>query len=100
MAMNDYDEKRNFIRMKVDTPANITVVNGEESYKGICVDLSGGGLLVKLKNSIDLGTPLKVTIVSDHGHNPMLVARTTVTRCIASKEGDYELGLEIEELLT
>lgn len=101
MPNKNYDEKRNFIRMRVDTPASVALARGDEQYSGTCVDLSGGGLLVKLKEKISIGTQLTVKIESDHGHSPMLSARTTVTRAEDSKDenGDYEIGLEIDELL-
>ena len=103
LASKDYSEKRNFIRMKVDTPVNIKVVSGEEEYEGICRDLSGGGLLVELSAPLPVGTLADVSITSSHGHNPMLQAKVRVNRVESQPEASTHpclLGMEILELIT
>jgi len=98
----DYQEKRNFIRMKVDTPVNVTLASKGQRYDGICRDLSGGGMLVELATALPVGTELEVSIESGHGHNPMLHAKAEVTRVVAQpgeEEAPCLLGLEIIAIL-
>ncbi len=101
-ASRDYQEKRSFIRMKIDTPAQIEVQDGTTLHEGVCRDLSGGGMLVELDTALPVGTNLKVCIASAHGHAPMLEAMTEVTRVVSQPDDSSSsclLGLEITEVL-
>lgn len=103
MANRDYQEKRNFIRMRVETPVEINTLADEEFYEGTCVDLSGGGLLVEMQTLLPVGTKLEVNIASSHGHSPMLKAKATVARIVSQPEAvehPCKLGLEIDEVIT
>lgn len=101
MSLSDkaYSEKRDFIRMKVSAPLNATLSADHGVIEGSCRDLSGGGMLVRTKENIALGTELEVEVCSAHGHSPTLKAKARVVRAIAGDEGGYELGLEIIEIL-
>lgn len=101
-ASRDYQEKRNFIRMKVDTPVQIDIKNGDHHITGTCCDLSGGGLMVELDSVIPVGTETEVVISSSHGHSPMLHAIAVVTRVVSQPESESQpcrIGLEIKEVL-
>ena len=101
-ANRNYQEKRNYIRMKVDTPVRIIVNSNNDVIEGICKDLSGGGMLLELDSTLPVGTTANVSIASGHGHAPMLKANAQVTRVIAqpdSKESLCLLGMEILEVL-
>ena len=93
-----YNEKRNFIRMKVDTPAEILLADGKR-VKGICRDLSGSGLLLETKSELELGQEVRVQLSSHHVNSPMLRARAIVTRSQLSRTKSFILGLEIQEML-
>lgn len=95
----EYSEKRNFIRMKIDTPAEITVLDQQESCQGVCHDLSGGGMLLTINKEVELDTELLVTVSTTHGHQPMLSARCVVSRVEPGPKQSYLLGLEINEVL-
>jgi len=93
LASRDFLEKRNFIRMKVETPISLRYQHSKH-LKGTCHNLSGGGLLVSIPEPIAVGEEVEVTVSSNHGHNPMLKAVTKVTR--SYKEAEYcHLGLSI-----
>ncbi len=96
MSARSYQEKRNFIRMKVDSP--MTIALGEQHIEGVCINLSGGGMLVSLEQSLPSGCECEVTICSSFGHSPMLRARTRVNRQIEAGE-QVLVGMEIAELL-
>ena len=98
----NYQEKRNYIRMKVDAPAHITVYADGSTLEGFCRDLSGGGMLLEINAILPVGTVVEVTIASSHGHNPMLKARAEVARVIAQPETEEQpclLGMHIVEVL-
>ena len=97
----DFNEKRDFIRMKIDTPVEMIISRGGESSQGLCLDLSGGGMRIKVEKNKEMciGTELKVTLSSDAGHNPMLKATAVVTRVEKSNDSYCILGLEIQQML-
>ena len=77
-----FKEKRNFIRMKVDTPIVIKNSDGLEIAGGRCLDLSGGGMLISTPSAVPIGCELEVSLSSPYGHNPMLRAHTRVNRVV------------------
>ena len=67
MSITDrmYDEKRNFIRMRVDTVISFTRLEGKERYEGRCRNLSGAGMLLETDKKLTIGDRLKVTVPSE-----------------------------------
>ena len=100
LANREYNEKRNFIRMKIDTPAEVSIVNDDTRLTGTCRDLSGGGMMIEVDRALPVGTELEVTITSPHGHHPMLRAVTVVTRVQADHSGTCTLGMRIQQMLS
>ncbi len=79
----DYTEKRDFLRMHIDSPVEILLAGEDSPRVGICRDLSGGGMLVDMEMeeaSLSMGSPVQVTLASSHGHAPVLQAMATVVR--------------------
>lgn len=95
----NYNEKRNFIRMRIDTPADVIIERNGERLKGICRDLSGGGMLIETKELLEVGLDLRIQLASHHANSPMLRARVHVARVKVNRSGTYTLGLEILEML-
>lgn len=94
-----YSEKRDYLRMKIESPIEVTHVDSQVSHHGTCIDLSGGGMLLNLDQEVDLGEELLVTVTTKFGHQPMLTARCQVARCEQGAKERYLLGLEIIEML-
>lgn len=94
-----YQEKRDFIRMKIDTPAEVTLLEDMTSCKGICHDLSGGGMLLTIDKALEPGSEIMVTVSTTHGHQPMLSAKCLVARAETGPKGSHLLGLEIVEVM-
>ncbi|NIB43163.1 PilZ domain-containing protein [Pseudomaricurvus alkylphenolicus] len=97
-ADRDYSEKRNFLRMQIDTPVSIYIQSDGEDLTGMCRDLSGGGLQVELNKALPLGSEVEVTISSGHGHSPMLQAKAKVMRVDAGPGEKSTMGMEIVEV--
>jgi hypothetical protein len=98
LANRNYQEKRSFIRMKVETPIAVRL-NQLVQLSGTCHNLSGGGMLISLAEPLPLHQELEVTVSSNHGHNPMLRALTRVCRLPEAKDERFMTGLEIVNLL-
>ena len=101
LASRDYHEKRRFIRMKVETPVQLTVPD-QPPLLGTCHNLSGGGMLVSAPKDFALGTELQVLLKSNHGHTPMLKAVAHVNRILPANHAATKntlFGLEIVALL-
>ncbi len=99
MTKRDYSEKRNFIRMKIDTPAEVNIEQKGVTTYGICNDLSGSGMLITVDEDLPVDTELLVTLTPDSNFGPSLQARCTVTRSQQSAQSKHLLGLEIQEIL-
>lgn len=89
-----YDEKRDFIRMRINTGA---VVVGEDGMPetGLCHNLSGGGALLEMEQHYPTQTAVAVSIQSEHSHSPVFEAQGHVVRCeMNRKTGNYMIGVE------
>ena len=91
-----FDEKRSFIRMKVNTQVVIHM-NGRD-YQGVCKDLSGAGMLIETDEPFNLGDQMDVSI-EQRGENLMpFNARVEVTRVQSGSPGNQVVGLVIREI--
>ena len=63
MSYSNYSEKRDFIRMQMNTNAILTDQNGT-NYPCNCVDLSAAGVLVELDDEIDENAILHIEVPS------------------------------------
>lgn len=98
LANRSFEEKRNFIRMRVDSPVDVKL-GQQRQWEGKCHNLSGGGMLISVPEPLPLGVELEVTLSSPHGHNPMLKALAKVCRVNPQAPLDCRVGLEILTLL-
>ena len=62
MSLRDIEEKRDFIRMQLDCPAQCTDLRSGEQFIAQAKDLSGKGLCLELSRSLPPGTLLEVRI--------------------------------------
>lgn len=99
MLERNYAEKRGFIRMKVDTPAQIHVEQNGEITHGICHDLSGGGMLLTLDQELPVASELLVTLTTGSGSSVAMQARCTIARAQPAADDKCLLGVEIQEIL-
>lgn len=93
--MHHYSEKRDFIRMRVETP--ITLQSNGQTYHGICTDLSSTGMQVELNQpaTFSHGQAVHASIVSTHPQLPGLEAEATILRVETLDDGRLALGLKI-----
>lgn len=95
MTMRNYNEKRDFIRMKVDTQVELRVCDSERVLQGICRDLSGTGMAVEINEDVAVGTNLLACLASSNSKFPPFEANVQVVRSTALPDGHYLLGMQI-----
>ncbi len=99
MIDRDYSEKRNFIRMTINTPAEVHVEQEGVITTGICNDLSGSGMLLTVDKELPADSELLVTLQPSTSKGPSLQARCTIARYHQTADKKCLLGLEIQEII-
>lgn len=94
----NYDEKRGFFRMKMNTAMELTFDSGA-SINGKCLDLSGTGASVLLDEALDMGAELEISIDPPQNSQMPFIAKVEVARVIDRGSEGYEIGLLIKEVL-
>jgi len=99
MGLNDrnYEEKRNFIRMSMKASAKLTIKDGDV-IDVTCIDLSATGMSIKTNQPIKINSKVHVSIESPNDQFRSMDADAKVIRCESLENGDYELGVEIENI--
>ncbi len=94
----DWAEKRDFIRMKVNTEVTITVEASNQKIMGVCRDLSGNGMLLEANQPIAEGQTCRTSLNTPSAALPSLNAELKVIRCTQLGEDRYQLGTEIIQI--
>lgn len=93
----NYDEKRDFIRMRMDSHALIHTDKGR--LDALCIDLSSSGMQLKTEAQVAIGEQVEVEIVSQHSQLSSLRARGEVVRMDSAADGSGNvLGIVIHEM--
>lgn len=88
-----YDEKRNFIRMKINTLVKVSS-EGKE-FVARCKDLSGSGMLILAEESVALGSTVEVCIEPETEKHQPFRASGEVVRVDPVNPAGYILGLSL-----
>ncbi|HEB95231.1 MAG TPA: PilZ domain-containing protein [Sedimenticola thiotaurini] len=99
--MQEYSEKRRFPRMRVECEARYRAEADGPPQPAVARDLSGGGLLLKIRahDIPDLGSRLLVEVRPGHEITPPLYVRARVVRCDSLDDGGYGIACAIEQTL-
>ncbi len=94
-------ERRRNRRMALGCGARLFVHGRGDPLEAVCTELAVGGLTVRAAYVPRAGEVLKVLVASPPGGiaRPPLQVRATVRRCQRLSSGQYEIGLEIVEVL-
>lgn len=98
LRSRNWDEKRDFIRMQVDTEVTIVVEESNQQLKGHCRNLSGTGMLLEVDSKIPEGQTCKTSLNSSSTSFPGLDATIKVVRCTQLEDDLYQLGTEIVQI--
>ncbi|MAB25355.1 MULTISPECIES: PilZ domain-containing protein [Pseudomonas] len=100
MSFHDqqYSEKRDFMRMKMETTATLTVIAENLTHSVHCHDLSNQGAQIQCPQSIAEDTAVELNIPSPTPGMKGLQARGQVVRCAATEGGSYAIGIQFDTL--
>lgn len=98
--MLNYDDKRNFYRMMLNSEVNITIIDDEANSDIVatCRDLSATGLAIEMSHPIDIGTHVRVHVGSANGGVQALDAKGKVIRVTEEAADCYLIGVAIDEI--
>lgn len=94
----NYTEKRDYIRLPVNTPAKLLLAEEEEGVSCTCRNLSAAGMLLEVDREFEPGTSLSVSISTERDGYEPLSADVTVSRCVSFNDNQYLLGVVIDEM--
>jgi hypothetical protein len=92
----NFAEKRDFIRMRVNTSAILCDASGRE-WACWCHNLSGGGALLELPVAANLIEPVKITVTSSYGHQPVFAAVGHIVRRQTIASGRQQLAIVYQD---
>ncbi len=96
----EYDEKRDFIRVKVDCDILFKPEGAEQEETGRLANLSGRGMMFISTFEVPVESHLEVRIQSDNHVTGPLHAIVKVVRTAKQRRGDgYEIGAIITGVL-
>lgn len=96
-ADRDYDEKRDFIRMRMNAQAHIFVDGEAAPLNALCQDFSAVGMSLIMDKPLPIGSVIRVVIESPNEQLSSLDAQAEVVRCDA-EGSQYRHGVEIRGL--
>ena len=96
--MRDTSEKRDFIRMHVDTVVELFADGSDQRMEGRCVDLSATGMAVEMDRELGEGQRVHTSLPSNNPDFPPLETVSTVLRSEPMNEGRWRVGLRIDEV--
>ena len=95
LTMRDYSEKRDYIRMKVDTQIELKTVAPERVLYGTCKDLSGTGMAIEVNEAFAVGSQFTTCLPSQNANFPPFETLVNVVRCETRAADRFLLGVEI-----
>ncbi|PCI59846.1 MAG: PilZ domain-containing protein [Gammaproteobacteria bacterium] len=98
--MVDYDDKRNFYRMLLNSEVVITVIDDEANSKilATCRDLSATGMAVEMSHPLEMGTEVRMRIDSMNNNVQAFDASGKVVRVLEEGAECYLIGITIQDL--
>ena len=96
---HDYDEKRTFYRMTLDSPMTFKVAGEEQAHHGVAKDLSAIGMLIVSEYDAPAGAAVEVSMSTENSLVPPLRARGEILRVKPLNGASYEIAVRIDEHL-
>lgn len=98
--MINFDDKRNFYRMMLNSEVVVTIIDDEANSQinATCRDLSATGMAIEVEQPIAMSTHVKIKLDSSSEQVQSLDMRGKVVRIDEEYEGLYLIGILIEEL--
>lgn len=99
LIRDDGEEQREYMRMAVECGVSFKVADDPQLYKASTVNLSAGGLMMRSNKLLGEGEIIACEVLPDKAFVPPLRALARVVRVSAADVGEYEIGLQITEML-
>ncbi len=98
--MINFDDKRNFYRMMLNSEVVVTIIDDEANSQitATCRDLSATGMAIEVEHPLALSTHVKIKLDSASEQVQSLDISGKVVRIDEECEGCYLVGIAIEEL--
>jgi c-di-GMP-binding flagellar brake protein YcgR len=98
--MLNYDDKRNFYRMLLNSEVTITVLDEEVNtdFYATCRDLSATGMAIEINQPLELGTKVRMKIASSNNSIQAFDATGKVVRMVEEGPENYLVGITIQEV--
>jgi len=96
--MQEYDEKRDYIRMDVDCDLTYKLVDSDTKKKGRCTSLSGSGVSFIADSAFDVGLAMEVNVLPQNPLTPPMTAFIEVVRNMPQEDGSFEIAASIKSL--
>jgi c-di-GMP-binding flagellar brake protein YcgR len=98
--MLNYDDKRNFYRMLLNSEVEITVIDDEANSNifATCRDLSATGMAIEMSHPLEMGTAVRMKIDSLNNNVQAFDASGKVVRVVEEGPENYLIGVTIQEL--
>ncbi len=100
MVDHNYDEKRDFVRMNIETQITYTVKNSDgQSHQGRSGDLSATGLYMHTDFKLSEGDEISIVMNPSGDRLPPFTADGKVLR-VTIDEGDQQISYHVSVTLT
>ncbi|TWX71795.1 PilZ domain-containing protein [Colwellia demingiae] len=98
--MKDFDDKRDFYRMMLNSEVVVTVIDDEvnSQLSATCRDLSATGMAFEIEHPLAISTHVKVRVDSASSQIQALDIRGRVVRIEEESKNCYLIGITIEEI--
>lgn len=101
MAGNDYEEKRDFVRMRIDTQVTYSLNgNSDVTHHGNSMDLSATGLYMVTDFQPAIGDKIEIVMNPSSDRLPPFVAEGKVIRSQPSEDKPHLFNVSIELINT
>jgi hypothetical protein len=95
--MNEFAEKRDFMRMAIDCLLSFSRSGEQQSFEGHVVNLSSKGILFTAIDQFEKGDQLELVLTPTNSSTSPMEASVVVSRVTFNDEV-YELACEITEM--
>lgn len=98
--MVNYDDKRDFYRMMINSDVSVTIIDDEanSTVLATCRDLSATGMAIEMSHPIELNSNVRLSVDSAGSAVQPLDVRGKVVRVTEEGEACFLVGINISEI--
>jgi len=98
--MLNYDDKRDFYRMMINSDVTVTIIDDEanSTIRATCRDLSATGMAIEMPHPVEENTKVKISVESANATVQPLDAIGKVVRVTEESAECYLVGVNISDI--